>query len=446
VLEKRLSHQAYHDPLTDLPNRPLFLDRLECALVARRKVAVLFIDIDNFKVINDSLGHDAGDQLLIQIARRLQNCARRADTVSRLGGDEFTILADEIESENDALQMAHRICETISRPTMIDQRQVLVTASIGIATNLEKSEGVETMLREADTAMYHAKSNGKSRWSMFAESMNNKAVERLNIETGIRRGLENNEFELYYQPIIDMRTGKTTEVEALVRWQHPEHGLFPPIKFIPIAEETGQITELGRWILREACRQAAEWRRELRRDIVVNVNVSPKQLRDNLFQIDVEQALLAFGLPASCLKLEITESAMMGDESCCVDELRSLRDKGVGIAVDDFGTGYSSMAYLNTLPIDTIKIDRVFIGRIDVRADDSAIVNAIIGLSKNLGLRIISEGVETLNQHRILVKLGCDYGQGYYYAPPLTANSMREILAANAVLAPMLATERQLAA
>ncbi|MDR3707154.1 MAG: EAL domain-containing protein [Capsulimonadaceae bacterium] len=432
AFEQKLSHQAFHDALTGLPNRSLFLDRLERALMLGRPVAVMFLDLDNFKLINDSLGHEAGDRLLMSVSERLRTCARRSDTVARLGGDEFTILVEHLANDDDPYEIAQRIADALREPTTIDGREVITTASVGIAVCNDGAIDPEGMLRDADTAMYHAKATGKARCAMFDASMSTRVTERLDLETDLRRALDHGEFEVYYQPIIRMQTGQIYEVEALIRWRHPERGLIPPIKFISIAEETGLIVPIGRWVLQEACRKARQWQRMHSRYLSINVNMSARQLQDDNLVSDVQAALAESGLPASSLKLEITESLMMTDRGADVQKLYSLKKLGIRLAIDDFGTGYSSMSYLSTLPIDTLKIDRAFVSRLSGHSDDDAIIKAIIGLAKMLDLEVISEGVETVTQHNLLTGLGCDRAQGYYYSRPLPADAMEEMLKAPA--------------
>ncbi|HEY3330341.1 MAG TPA: EAL domain-containing protein [Capsulimonadaceae bacterium] len=431
--EDRLSHQAFHDSLTNLPNRALFLDRLQRCMMRGQPCAVMFLDLDNFKVINDSLGHDAGDRLLIAVSERLRACARRSDTVARLGGDEFTMLIEQI-GEEDPAAIAQRVAESLRVPTKINEREVITTASIGIALNSSPVVDADEMLRYADTAMYHAKASGKAQYAIFHTGMNTKVMERLDLETDLRRAIELDEFELHYQPIVRLQSGKIYEVEALVRWRHPVRGLIAPGKFIPVAEETGQIVEIGRWVLREACRQVRLWQTRQEAPIALSVNLSARQLKDQHLISDVRSALDDSGLAASDLKLEITESLMMSETGADLDKLYELKSLGVSLAIDDFGTGYSSMSYLSSLPIDTIKIDRAFVSRLGGNPDDDAIVQAIIGLAKTLNLDVTSEGVETLTQHRALTALGCDRGQGFYYARPLEACDLEILLEARKIV------------
>ena len=426
--EQQLSHQAFHDALTGLPNRALFVDRLQHALNAGGTVAVMFLDLDNFKLVNDSLGHEAGDRLLLAVSQRLQASARRHDTIARMGGDEFTILTDHLSDPDAPMEIAVRIEGILRDPILIDGREVVVSASIGIAVNTVGDSDAEAMLRDADTAMYHAKASGKARWALFDSSMKARVTERLELEADLRRAVELGEFELFYQPIIRMATGQILDLEALIRWHHPERGLIPPVKFIGLAEETGLIVPIGRWVLREACRKAREWQRQHNRYLSISVNLSARQLQDDDLLVDVQKALKDSGLSASSLKLEITESLMMSDRGADMQKLHALKRMGIRLAIDDFGTGYSSMSYLSTLPIDTLKIDRAFVSRLGGHSDDDAIVKAIIGLAKMLDLEVTSEGVETSIQHNILASLGCDRGQGYYYSHPLDVDKVEAML------------------
>lgn len=449
-LERQLAHQAFHDSLTGLPNRALFLDRLTHALARSERhgtaVAVLFVDLDNFKVVNDSLGHSVGDSLLSEVASRLEDCARAGDTVARLGGDEFTLLLEDLPSRAAATEVAARIADALALPLTLEGRTFSVTASIGLALSSLSAEGAletsgDDLLREADVAMYQAKNSGKARWVVFDRGMNSNAQERMELEGDLRHAIaagapprdadaDCGELILHYQPIVDMDTGILVEVEALVRWQHPKRGLIPPLKFIPIAEECGMITDLGQWVLREACRQTHRWQQDHPQDIplVVGVNLSVRQLEPGLVP-QIARILAETRLPPSCLKLEITESVMMGNTENTISCLRALKALGVRIAVDDFGTGYSSMAYLSAFPLDTLKIDRAFVSRLH-QPDGLAIVQAIVTLAYTLGLEITSEGIETEAQWQELQALGCHLGQGYFFAAPQTAEALEARLVA----------------
>jgi diguanylate cyclase (GGDEF)-like protein/PAS domain S-box-containing protein len=446
-LERQLAHQAFHDSLTGLPNRALFLDRLTHALARSERqqsaVAVLFVDLDNFKVVNDSLGHSVGDALLSEVAARLGACARAGDTVARLGGDEFTLLLEDLPDCKAAEEVAARIAEILASPLILEGRPFTVTASIGLSmSSLRHSGGAaapgpsgEDLLREADVAMYQAKNGGKARWMVFNRGMNAQAQERMELEGDLRHAIvggasPGGELLLHYQPIIDLDTGILAEVEALVRWRHPRLGLLSPLKFVPIAEECGMIVELGQWVLHEACRQTHQWQQDHPQDpvLVVGVNLSIRQLEHPDLVAQVAHVLAETHLPPSCLKLEITESVMMGNADETVARLRALKALGVRLAVDDFGTGYSSMAYLSAFPLDTLKIDRAFVSRLD-QPDGRAIVQAIITLARSLNLAITSEGIETEAQWLELQALGCELGQGYFFARPQPAEALEARLA-----------------
>jgi diguanylate cyclase (GGDEF)-like protein/PAS domain S-box-containing protein len=435
MFEQELARTAFHDALTGLPNRALFLDRLEQALQRAtrqgRRVAVLFLDIDNFKVINDSLGHAAGDQLLVDVARRLAASVRSQDTVARFGGDEFTILLEEITDERAARETAERIAEQLGAAIQLEDRRVVVSASIGIALSTERGDAPESLLRNADLAMYCAKSGGKARAELFDQSMEAEAVERLEIESDLRRALERQEFRVVFQPIVSLETGETVEVEALVRWQHPDRGLVPPPAFIPVAEETGLIVPIGQWVLEAACRQARLWHAEHPNDppLVMSVNLSARQFQHPGLVADIARALGEAELDPSTLKLEITESVVMRDAEAATETLRQLKSLGIRLAIDDFGTGYSSLSYLKRLPVDTLKIDRSFVHGLGQDDQDTAIVRSIVALAKTLHLSVTAEGIEIPAQQAQLRHLGCDRGQGYLFGRPAPAEALRVTLA-----------------
>ncbi len=433
-LENQLAHQAFHDALTGLPNRALFLDRLEHALARAERqhssVAVLFIDLDNFKVVNDSLGHETGDALLSAVAQRLNTCIRPGDTIARLGGDEFTLLLEDVAGIEMTTEIGARIAEELRRPLEVQGHTLFVSASIGVArsgvpTNGEALPQAGDLLREADIAMYQAKSGGKSRCTVFDREMNTQAMERLELEADLRYAIDQGELVLHYQPIVSLETGRLQEVEALVRWNHPRRGLIAPLKFIPIAEETGLIVPLGMWILREACLRARQWQQDHPDEplLVVGVNLSARQLEQPDLVAQVTAILAETGLPAASLKLEITESVMMGDAEAMIVRMHQLKALGVRLAVDDFGTGYSSMAYLSAFPLDTLKIDRSFVSKMD-EPEGRAIIQAIITLAQSLHLQITSEGIETEEQWHHLHSLGCERGQGFYFARPQTPEAL----------------------
>ncbi len=448
AFEAQLSHQAFHDSLTHLPNRALFQERLGHALARSRRqgsvVAVLFLDLDNFKIVNDSLGHEAGDSLLLTVAERLSACVRPGDTVARLGGDEFTVLLEDLEDERQAVGLAERISETLNVPLLVSGREVFTTASLGIACESGLTLGAERtpddLVRDADTAMYRAKTEGKSRAVVFDSNMNAQAVNRLELEMDLRRALEKEEFRVFYQPIVSLETRRICEVEALVRWEHPVRGLVSPGDFIPLAEETGLIVPLGLWVLRHACEQVRAWQeaQHCGRPLRLSVNVSARQLQQPDLVAQVAQVLEETGLAPACLNLEITESVMMLDADDTIPRLHALRALGVSLAVDDFGTGYSSMAYLSSLPIDTLKIDRSFVTQMARSDDDAAIVRAIVTLAKTLNLQITCEGIETPAQLAQLCLLDCDQGQGYHFSRPLPANDFALLLARGVEREPIL--------
>jgi diguanylate cyclase (GGDEF)-like protein/PAS domain S-box-containing protein len=431
--ELQLQHMALHDPLTGLPNRLLFQDRLKGALARAQRqqtgVGVLFIDLDNFKIVNDSMGHEAGDLLLKTIASRFQAAARVDDTVARLGGDEFTLLLEGLRSVTEATEVAGRIVSELQKSISLGESQVFASASIGVAYSAEMIDA-EDLLRDADIAMYHAKTNGKSSYVLFEPGMNAGVVERIEIETGLRLALERGEIRVHYQPLVDLQTGKISGAEALARWEHPTQGVLLPSKFIPIAEETGLIIPLGYWVLEEACRQVVTWK-AAHPDFgpfTINVNLSGKQLmRDDVVE-RVRAIITKTGIRPEDLKLEITESVMMADVQDTVAKLTEIKDLGVKLAMDDFGTGYSSMASLNRFPLDTVKIDRTFISQSTTDDDSRSVISAMVMLSKALNLNITGEGIETEEHVTYLQGLGCQIGQGYYFDRPVTAERMEERL------------------
>ncbi|NCJ05957.1 PAS domain S-box protein [Synechococcales cyanobacterium C] len=433
-LEEQLTHDAFHDSLTGLPNRLMFLDRLQQAIARvqqhpQRQFAILFLDIDRFKVINDSLGHVTGDQLLVEVAGRLQACLRPQDLVARLGGDEFTILLERVQDLKDATTVADRIQQALRAPFYLDHHEIFTTASIGIALNTDVMAQPAELLRNADTALYQAKENGRACYAFFSTEMHNKAVEQLLIETNLRWAVERNELQVHYQPIYSLQSGKIKGFEALVRWQHPQWGLISPAEFIPVAEETGLIAPIGEWVLWESCRQLRQWQQahpEL--TLSMNVNLSSKQLAQPHLARYVERVLLQTGLGAESLKLEITESGIMANTELAAVRLQELKALGVALCVDDFGTGYSSLSRLHQFPLDTIKIDRSFVCTLDDKPENHAIVRAILTLAHSLDMTVVAEGIETAAQLTQLKALGCEYGQGYFFAKPLKAKAIQLLL------------------
>ncbi len=418
----QLRHAATHDALTGLPNRVLLADRLEQAIarVSRHDVrfAVLVMDLDRFKAINDSLGHIAGDELLQEVARRLSSLTRREDTLARLGGDEFVLLIHEVSGARDAEVVARKVLAHVAQPTTLSGMDVHVSPSVGISICPDDGQDAETLLQHADAAMYHAKKKGRNTFQFFAPAMNAFARERLELESGLRAALAQREFELHYQPKVDVATGKIESAEALIRWRHPSKGLVPPGAFIALAEETGLIVPMGQWVLHEACRQARAWQ-DQGLHMRIAVNLSARQFRqDNLIET-VRGAMAASRLEPRFLELELTESAVMQDAETSVQIMRRLSDLGLRISVDDFGTGYSSLSYLRRLPLDKLKVDRSFIREIVTSRDDAEIVRAIVSLAHSLHLKVIAEGVETAEQLAFLRSLGCDQFQGFLCSPPV---------------------------
>lgn len=433
--EEQLHHHALHDALTNLPNRLLFQDRLRFALTRAQRtqeaVAVLFVDLDNFKVVNDSMGHEAGDTLLKQIAARLQAATRAEDTIARMGGDEFTLLLEGLRDVAGATQVAENIVAQLQQPIALGEREVFASASIGIVYSEDATALPEDLLRDADTAMYQAKTSGKAGYVLFDPGMNAHASERLEIETGLRFALDREELRVHYQPLINLETGHMSGVEALVRWEHPNLGMIPPGKFIAIAEETGLIISIGYWVLEEACRQMQAWK-TARPDygpFTINVNLSGKQLLRGDVVERVQNILARTMLAPGDLKLEITESVMMADVKDAVSKLTQLKALGIKLAMDDFGTGYSSIASLNLFPLDTVKIDRSFVARLAEQEEAQSVIAAIVILSKALNLNITGEGIETREQLAHLQGLGCQIGQGYYFDRPLTAEALEQRMA-----------------
>lgn len=423
-------HAAFHDELTDLPNRALLTEHIKLAIERPRSrdeqfFALLFLDLDRFKNINDSLGHIAGDQLLVATARCLEDCMRPMDTVARLGGDEFAILLDGLDDVDDAILVAERIQQSLTRPFMLNGHEVFVTASIGITFSNGGYEDPENVLRDADTAMYRAKESGKARYEVFNSTMHSRAVALLKLENDLRRAIERNEFKVYYQPIIDLATDEVSGFEALVRWYHPDRGLVPPDEFIAIAEETGLIVEVGSTVLREACRQLCEWQAELGMKLTVAVNLSAKQFAQPDLVNQVKEILRETGLEPRHLKLEITETVVMENAEVARNMLSQLCALGVQLSIDDFGTGYSSLSYLHRFPVTALKIDRSFIGRMGANGENCEVVKTINTLASNLGMSVVAEGIETEDQLLQLKAMGCDYGQGYIFSRPLTAETTK---------------------
>ncbi len=441
ALEEQLKYQAFHDPLTDLPNRAFFLDRLGQVLAQSNRregrVQVLFLDLDNFKLINDSLGHAVGDQLLLKVATRFKTCLRPQDTVARFGGDEFAILLeDAVMGVSSATHVAEQIIKELQPTFFLEGHEVFVTASIGIASSTFGQDLPEDLLHNADTAMYWAKTAGKAGYEVFEPGMKVGILERLKLINDLRWAIEREEFIVYYQPIMKLAPSKVVGVEALLRWEHPERGLVPAAEFIPLAEETGLIVPIGRWVLEEVCRQTRLWQQQYFRGppLIVNVNLSAWQLQYPRLTHEITQTLLESGADLNGLELEITESAVMKDEEGVLEKLEELKGLGVRLAIDDFGTGYSSLSQLNRLPIDSLKIDRSFIEKLGEDPKAESITRATIMLSQALELKVVAEGVETIGQLSQLRKLGCNLAQGNYFAKPLTGEEASALIATDTVL------------
>jgi diguanylate cyclase (GGDEF)-like protein/PAS domain S-box-containing protein len=432
AMSLQMVHSAEHDFLTGLPNRMLLSDRVSQAInFARRhekKVAVLFLDLDGFKHINDSLGHPIGDQLLQSIAKRLVECGRASDTVSRQGGDEFVVLLSEVQHPEDAAIAARRILRAVSEAHSIEQHDLHVTTSIGVSVYPDDGLDAETLIKNADTAMYQAKEKGRHRFQYFEPAMNARAVERQSIEESLRRALERQEFVLHYQPKVNFRTGEITGAEALIRWTHPGRGSVSPAQFIPVAEECGLILPIGNWVLRQACQQARAWVDAGLPVATMAVNVSAMEFRNEKFLEGLFEILAETGLDPAALELELTESVLMKNAESTASILRTLREKGVQVAVDDFGTGYSSLSYLRKFPVDALKIDQSFVAQIATARDDASIVTAVISMARSLKLRVVAEGVETLEQLEFLQAHQCDEAQGYYFGRPIPSQEFATLL------------------
>lgn len=432
VATAKLNHLAHHDILTDLPNRTLLQDRLGQAIeVARRQgrqLAVMFLDLDHFKHINDSLGHAVGDQLLQSVAQRLVRSVRHSDTVSRQGGDEFLILLPFIEHAQDAALSAQKLLAALALPHQIDGHSLHISVSIGIGIYPDDGHDAQTLIKCADTAMYHAKADGRNNYKFFERAMNERAVQRQSFEVGLRRALEQHEFVLHYQPKMNLQSGRIVGVEALIRWEHPRLGLLLPAEFVPIAEDCGLILPMGRWVLREACLQAKAWMEAGLAPISVAVNTSALEFRAKDFLENVRSTLADTRLEACYLELELTESVLMLDAKASGSLLQAIADLGVKLSIDDFGTGYSSLSYLSQFPIDALKIDQSFVQQVNSNPDYATIVTAVITMGQSLRQRVVAEGVETPEQLAFLLAQNCDEGQGYYFGRPVAAATLTALL------------------
>jgi len=453
--EEMLAHNAFHDGLTNLPNRALFLDRLQHALTLSKrhsnyKFAVLLIDVDEFKIVNDSLGHSAGDELLIQMGQRLRDSVRRADMVSRprtsgvpdrpanddtlarLGGDEFAILLDDIRDPIEAVRVAERVQAELATPFVVNQQEIVISASIGIAASTSPHTQAEDLLRDADIAMYRAKRAGKARCEVSDPAMHASAVQWLSLETDLRKALDQGEFRVYYQPIVSLQTGKIAGFEALTRWQRPE-GLLSPIEFIAVAEEIGLIVPMNRQLLREACQHLRTWQSEFPTipPLTMSVNMTSREFAQPDLASEIRKSLEQTGIDPGCLQLEIIETIAMGDAEKSGHVLAHLKALGVRLSIDDFGTGYSSLSRLRRIPVDTLKIDRAFISNMESDPENREIVRAIIMLAHNLGLKVVAEGTETEEQINLLKQLNCEMAQGYFFSRPADDQAMLKLLASN---------------
>jgi len=433
VAEETINFQAYHDLLTKLPNRALLRDRLSLAISQAKRadesLAVMFLDLDRFKNINDSLGHMIGDELLQQVSIRLKDCIREGDTLARFGGDEFTLLLPDLSnSRDDAARLAQKITQALKQPFIVDNHELYVSASIGIALYPQDGTHMDTLIKHADVAMYHAKGLGKNGYQFYSNELNTPYFEKLSLETGIHRALDNHEFHLVYQPQINLGTGEIVGVEALLRWQHPEHGAISPSEFIPFAEESGLIVDIGYWVIKSACAELSRWRIAGLPDIRVSINISARQLVEKDIVTNIIKIIRDYDIPGDCLELEITENAIMDDMDSIIRKLKELASHGIKVAIDDFGTGYSSLSYLHKLPIHTLKIDRTFLKESRINKGDNTIINTIVAMAKGLGLNVIAEGVETQSQLDYLRQIECLEAQGFLFGKPLPADVISQLL------------------
>ncbi|MGF1567862.1 MAG: EAL domain-containing protein [Nodosilinea sp.] len=435
--ELRLTYLAFHDTLTGLHNRKFFVEQVDSLLQAIQnspstRFAVMFIDLDRFKIINDSLGHDVGDQLLIEISNRLRKCVRSQDIIARLGGDEFTILMNPIDSIYDATKIAKQILSVLSRPFNLSGQLFSPSASIGILEGSSEYSSSIDLLRDADVAMYNAKHSGKARYAIFNRDMYNQNLQLWRLESALQNVLERDELYIDYQPIISLKTGKVVSLEALVRWQHPTRGLISPEEFIPVAEESGLILVIGEWVLRQVCQQLREWHRRFPHFgfLAVSVNVSSRQIYDRHCVEKIDRILAETGLDGRFLMLELNEAIFASAADVAIDTMHQLRDRNLQLSLDDFGKGHSSLSYLHRLPLQSLKVDRLFTQQVDAHPKSVSILQSIVSLAHNLGLGVIAEGLETIQQMERVAALGCEFGQGYFFSPPLKTETMGQYLAA----------------
>ncbi len=430
--QERLHFLAHHDLLTELPNRAMLIERLNHAInrtqSTNEPLAVIFLDLDRFKIINDTLGHNAGDQLLQKVADRLRPCVRKRDTVARIGGDEFVILLENIKDIASITSVASNLLDTLAQPFLLEGRELFVTSSIGIGVYPQDGEDSNTLLKNADTAMYRAKEHGRNNYQFYSADMSTRSLEKLTLETDLRHALDRDQFKLFYQPLVDLKNGMIVGLESLLRWQHPELGLISPDDFIPILEETGLIITVGEWVLRTACGQNRQWQNSGLPTLPVSVNLSARQFSETNLAEQISTILKETQLAPTCLHLEITESVIMNNAASTYNILDELNRLGVHLAVDDFGTGYSSLSYLKRFPIDVLKIDRSFVRDITTDPDDASIVSTVITLAHSLKLKVVAEGVETEEQALFLRNGSCDIAQGYLYSKPIPAQEMMTLL------------------
>jgi diguanylate cyclase (GGDEF)-like protein/PAS domain S-box-containing protein len=442
--EEQIAYLAYHDSLTGLPNTRLFKDRLIQSIASAKRnnrlLAVLFLDLDRFKIINDTMGHGVGDKLLQETSSRLLECVRDSDSVglnavndfgssvARMGGDEFTIMLEGVDSIQAVSLVAQRLIDKVSEPVNLDGLDVYTSTSIGVALYPNDGDCVESLLGNADAAMYHAKDQGKNNFQFYTESMNEASAERLEMENSLHKALTNNEFVLYYQPQVDVVSGKVIGMEALIRWQHPENGFISPAIFIPLAEDTGLVVEIGTWVIREACQQLASWIRAGFKPVKISVNLSAKQLQVPGLDLLISETLKEMNVPVEYLSVELTETAIIVEPEIALKRLNKIKSLGIQLSLDDFGTGYSSLSYLRRFPIDTLKIDQVFIRDIKVDHEAAALVKAIISMAHSLGMNVVAEGVETQDQLEFLAANACDMIQGYLFSKPAPAEELNHML------------------